>query len=210
MTPRRLTSRIVRERRGWRFILSAPATSYRVVSSWLWSGRRTAVGLAAAVNRPVAHPFARVSRTSVDLRHLHPESLTGLLPDPPLAHAVWERWRRGEPAADTELDETLSRRVSVVRFGLRVIAGQGGEDEAERRQRLVDYACRQGTREAWGERPFPDRRALGRVVWKVGTGSYLETDRGGHRDPGNGGSSSTMPSAVRGSRGSWCPASTSG
>ena len=130
--------------------------------------------LADSVNRPVAHPFARVTRTSVDLRHLHPESLTGLLPDAPLAHAVWERWRSGEPAAEAELDETLSRRVSVVRFGLRVITGQGGEDEAKRRQRLVDYACRHGIREAWGDRSFPDRRALGRVVWKVGTGSYLE------------------------------------
>jgi hypothetical protein len=130
--------------------------------------------LAAAVNRPVAHPFARVSRTSVALRHLHPGSLTGLLPDAPLAHAVWESVRSGEPPADTGLEETLSRRVSVIRYGLRVIAGQGGEDEARRRQRLVDYSCREGTREAWGDRRFPDRRALGRVVWKVGSGSYLE------------------------------------
>lgn len=133
-------------------------------------GRR----LAAAVRRPVAHPFARVSRTSVELRHLHPRSLTALLPDAPLAHAVWERLRSGEPAAERRLDETLSRRVSVVRFGLRVIAGGGGEEEAERRQRLLEYSCRHGTREAWGGPPFPDRRALGRVVWRVGSGSYSE------------------------------------
>jgi hypothetical protein len=110
------------------------------------------------------------------LRHLHPRSLTGLLQDAPLAHAMWERLRGGEPPAAVEptpLDKTLSRRVSVVRFGLRVIAGQGGEDEIERRRRLLDYACLEGTLLGPGG-PAPDRRALGRVVWRVGSGSYRE------------------------------------
>ncbi len=124
----------------------------------------------------LAHPFARVRRSRVELRHLHPRSLTGLLPDAPLAHAVWERLRGGvdpEPVEPAALGETLSRRVSVIRFGLRVIAGQGGEDEARRRRRLLDYACLEGTVLGPGG-PAPDRRALGRVVWRVAAGSYRE------------------------------------
>lgn len=124
----------------------------------------------------LAHPFARVRRSRVELRHLHPKSLTGLLQDAPLAHAMWERLRGGESSSAVEatpLDDTLSRRVSVIRFGLKVIAGQGGEDEAERRRRLLDYACLEGTILGPGG-PAPDRRALGRVVWRVGSGSYRE------------------------------------
>jgi hypothetical protein len=124
----------------------------------------------------LALPFARVRRARVELRHLHPKSLTGLLQDAPLAHAMWERLRGGEPPSAVEptpLAGTLSRRVSVIRFGLRVIAGQGGEDEAERRRRLVEYACLEGTLLGPGG-PAPDRRALGRVVWRVGSGSYRE------------------------------------
>ncbi len=129
--------------------------------------------LAERLAGPVAHPFARVRRSRVELRHLHPDGLTALLPDPPLAHAVWERLRGGEMPPPAEVDDAVSRRVSVIRFGLRVIAGQGGEDEAERRRRLVDHACRAGTRRA-ACGPFPDRRALGRVVWRVGAGSWRE------------------------------------
>ena len=89
---------------------------------------------------------------------------------------MWERLRGGEAAAPVEpaaLAETLSRRVSVIRFGLRVIAGEGGEDEAARRRRLLDYACLEGTLLGPGG-PAPDRRALGRVLWRVAAGSYRE------------------------------------
>ncbi len=130
--------------------------------------------LAERLRSPAAHPLARVRRSSVVLRHLHPRSLTALLPDPPLAHAVWERGRGGGPLPEVELGESLSRRVSVVRFGLRVIAGQGGEDEARRRRRLVDYALAAGGAELPGVGRVPDRRALGGVVWRVGAGSYRE------------------------------------
>jgi hypothetical protein len=132
--------------------------------------------LGELLNGSLAHPFARVRRSRVEVRHLHPRSLTGLLQDAPLAHAMWERLRGGESGSAVEataLDMTLSRRVSVIRFGLRVIAGQGGEDEAERRRRLLDYACLEGTLLGPGG-PAPDRRALGRVVWRVGSGSYRE------------------------------------
>ncbi len=139
-------------------------------------GAAHAPRLAGLLNGSLAHPLARVRRSRVELRHLHPKSLTGLLQDAPLAHAMWERLRGGEPPTvvePTPLEQTLSRRVSVIRFGLRVIAGQGGEDEAERRRRLLDYACLEGTLLGPGG-PAPDRGALGRVVWRVGSGSYRE------------------------------------
>lgn len=140
-------------------------------------GAAHATRLATALTRPTAHPFARVRRTSIELRHLHPRDLTALLPDPPLAHAVWERLREraaapcGRPSAPCELEEVLSRRVSLVRYGLRVIAGEGGEGEARRKRRLVEYAAGEG---AAGARAAPDRRALARLVWRVAAGSYRE------------------------------------
>jgi hypothetical protein len=133
--------------------------------------------LRSRLGEPAAHPFARRRRSTVELRHLHPSSLTALLPDPPLAHAVWERVRGGRSSGEvgpTALEETLSRKVSVMRFGLRVIAGEGGEAEAERKRRLVYYAASQGTNEALFGAPFPDRHRLGRVVWRVAAGSYRE------------------------------------
>ena len=51
-------------------------------------------GVVASLQQPQAHPLARVRRSHTELRHLDPHSLTGLLPDAPLAHAVWERVRR--------------------------------------------------------------------------------------------------------------------
>ena len=64
--------------------------------------------------------------------------------------------------------------MSVVRFGLRVIAGEGGEAETRRRSHVVDYAAARGTREALGLPAFPDRHRLGRVVWEIAQGSYRE------------------------------------
>ena len=130
--------------------------------------------LADQLSRPQAHPLARIQRSHVELRHLEPRSLTGILPDPPLAHAVWERIRGGDRPTKAELETTLSRRVSVIRFGLRVIHGDKGESETHRRERLVDYASSNGCTELDDGPVFPDRGALTRVVWKVGAGSYSE------------------------------------
>ncbi len=125
------------------------------------------------LDEPAAQPFARRRRASVDLRHLDPKSLTAMLSDPPLAHAVWERVRSGEVPEAASIDETLSRKTSVVRFGLRVITGEGDGAEARRKERLVEYAASRGTTIVAG-RPFPDRHRLGRVVWDVAAGSYRE------------------------------------
>lgn len=131
-------------------------------------------GVKTRLDGPLAHPFARTQRSRVLVRHLAPDSLTALLPDAPLAHAVWERVREGQVPTDAELGPTLSRRQSVVRFGLRVIHGKGGSDEADRSERLVDYASLHGTREGFGSRVAPDRARLGSVVWRIAAGSYTE------------------------------------
>lgn len=122
----------------------------------------------------LAHPFSRTRRASVELRHLTPRSLTGILPDSPLAHAVWEKARGGENAPKLDLGEALSKKVSVVRFGLRVIQGNKGETDSRRREHIVDYA--------WGlcQRPesldyaVPTRQWLERAVWKISSASYRE------------------------------------
>jgi len=131
-------------------------------------------GVVESLQKPQAHPFARVRRSHTELRHLDPKSLTGVLPDAPLAHAVWERVRSGELPASAELTAALSRKVSVLRFGLRVIHGEKGESESRRKTRIVDFACHQALGELAGCSRFPDRQALGTVVWKVGAGSYKE------------------------------------
>ena len=131
-------------------------------------------GVGSRLQGPLAHPFARTQRSRVQVRHLAPDSLTALLPDAPLIHAVWERTREGEVPPEADLGSTLSRRQSVVRYGLRVIQGQRGSDERNRARSLVDYASLHGSREGPGGRLAPDRARLGGVVWRVAAGSYGE------------------------------------
>jgi len=153
--------------------------------------------LAAALRGPTAAPFARTSRggegSGVDLRHLAPESLTALLPDPPLAHATWETVRSPDrtdldepdaarPDAGAEVDAAASAPLSITRAGLTLVhrarGGTDDEDETARRHRLIALAARQGTRPLpWSERAAPDRRALARVVWTVGSRSYERQTR---------------------------------
>lgn len=138
-------------------------------------GAAHAPGVRDALRGPTAHPLARTRRSSVTVRHLHPDSLTGLLPDPPLAHAVWERLRDGAVPAPAVLADALAHKVSLLRFGLRVITGLSGEEETVRRERLLDFAAREGSRApAWSSLRAPDRRALAAVVWRVAAGSYAE------------------------------------
>ncbi len=122
----------------------------------------------------LAYPFSRTRRASVDLRHLTPRSLTGVLPDSPLAHAVWEKARCGENAPEPDLDEALSRKVSVVRFGLRVIQGDKGETDSRRREQVVDYAWAQCERPDGLGYVVPMRPCLEKAVWKVSSGSYRD------------------------------------
>lgn len=121
---------------------------------------------------PTAQPFARVRRAQMELRHLHPESLAALLPDPPLAHAVFEILREGRVPDDVELAPTLSRKVSLEVHGLRVITGQKDEATRERPFHVARYAARYGSQKAFGETFVPDRVALQGAVWRMGAGSY--------------------------------------
>jgi hypothetical protein len=145
-------------------------------------GAAHAAPLAAALGRPAATPLARVRRTRVDVRHLHPESLTGLLTDPPLAHAVHELARRpGRPPAP-EIGATVARRLSLLRHGLTLHTREEAGWGSERLRRVAEYAAGQALRPLPGSGPEapvegPDRRALGRVVWAVGSRSWREQTR---------------------------------
>ena len=155
--------------------------------------------LAARLARPAAVPLARVARRQVELRHLHPESLTGLLPDAPLAHAVCELLRGGgtpesgsgagpgaggsSPAGATPpLEATVARRLSLVRFGLTLHTREEEGWGSARGHRVAEYAAAHAVRRlgagAGGGVHGPDRRALARVVWAVGSRSWSEQTHG--------------------------------
>jgi hypothetical protein len=126
---------------------------------------------------PTAPPLARQRRSKVRLRHLHPESLTAVLPDPPLTHAVYEHLRSGNPPAPPEFAATIAPRLELPHGVLTVISGGGIEDRAERARSLAAYAAHRGSREGPGGGRVCDRAALGAVVWKVGAASYTEQTR---------------------------------
>jgi hypothetical protein len=129
-------------------------------------------GVARLLVGPTAPPFARQQRSRVSLRHLHPESMTALLPDPPLAHAVFEAVRGGEPSEPTPFEAAVSRRVELLEAGLRLITGESVDDTAERRRALVRYAAHRGTRRGPTGAQVPDRAALAAVVFRVAASSW--------------------------------------
>ena len=87
--------------------------------------------VAGRLQRPTAPPLARQRRSSVIVRHLHPESLTAVLHDPPLAHAVHEHLRRGEPPEPPAFEAAVSRRVELVRDGLQSLLESLDETQLE-------------------------------------------------------------------------------
>ncbi len=163
-----------RRESGMAFYLSQAAEELGSGEILALVGAAHVAGVRECLTKPQAHPFARTQRSRLDLRHLHPKSLTGLLSDPPLAHAMWERLRGGSIPQPVDLESALSQKVSVVRFGLRVIHGDKGESESRRKRRVVDFACQEAAAKLAGCPVFPDRRALGSVVWQVASGSYRE------------------------------------
>jgi len=130
--------------------------------------------LADLVGGPTAPPLARQRRTSVLLRNLHPKDLTGILHDPPIAHAVHEHLRDTGLAKEPEFGETLSRRIELVRDGIRIITGEPINDEADRAHALAAWASHHAHRNASGGRLVIDRAALGRVIWRVAASSWEE------------------------------------
>ena len=122
----------------------------------------------------LAHPFSRTRRASVELRHLTPRSMTGILPDSPLAHAVWERSRSGDNPVEIDLEETLSKKTSIVRFGLRVIQGDKGQSSSRRKESVVDYTWARCARSESSDCAPPRRNWIERSVWQIASGSYKE------------------------------------
>lgn len=125
------------------------------------------------LSRPAAVPFARPRRGETGLYHVHPESLTGILTDPPLAHAVWELLRTGQPPPETPMEATVQRKISLVSGGLRLVSREA-TDPTARSRRLVEHAAGEAVRSVAAGVRGPDRRRLSRVVWKAGARSYRE------------------------------------
>jgi hypothetical protein len=126
---------------------------------------------------PTALPLARQRRSKVLLRNLHPESLTAVLPDPPLAHAVYEHLRSGNPPAFPDFAETIAPRLELPHGALTVVSGGRIEDRAERGRALSAWAAQRGSRDTSDGYRVCDRAALSGVVWRVGAASYTEQTR---------------------------------
>ncbi len=140
-------------------------------------GASHAARVAAALRSPTATPLARVRREHVSTRHLHPDALTAILPDPPLAHAVWELLRTGSAPADATFADAVSRRVELEVLGLRVISGGRSDDRRRRADGVVRYAASVAHRPAPGGRPVPDRARLAGAVWRMAAASWQEQTR---------------------------------
>jgi len=140
-------------------------------------GAAHAARVAGHLAGPTAPPLARRERTSVQLRHLHRDSLTAVLHDPPLAHAVYELLRSGAPPQAPPFAATVSRRFELVRDGLRVIAGEAINDEAERARSVAAWAAHHAIRSGDDGRARLDRAALAGVIWRVAAASWAEQTR---------------------------------
>lgn len=151
----------------------APGTLLVVVGAA--HARRLASRLAAG---PLAAPLGRVRRATTELAHLHPESLTALLPEPPLAHAVWERRRSGDESIQSVFEKTIAPRVVLERRGLRLLAGASAEERRDRLREVADFAACHAARALAGGVVAPDRWALGRAAWRVAVASYHEQTEG--------------------------------
>lgn len=122
--------------------------------------------LEALLDGPVAAPFARSRRSMVEVRHLHPESLSGLMPDPPLAHAVFELSRESLPPKPP-LEATAARKLSLVRSGFTLVSRDQESWSLDRQRRVAEHAAHEALEDG-----RVDRRALGAVVWRIGALSY--------------------------------------
>ena len=123
---------------------------------------------------PTAPPLAKQRRSQVHLRHLHPESLTAVLPDPPLAHAVFELLRAPVLPPEPEFTATVAPRLDLPHGVLTVVTGGRVEDRPDRVRAVAAFAAHRGSREIAAGSRAPDRAALTRVVWQVGAASYTQ------------------------------------
>jgi hypothetical protein len=140
-------------------------------------GATHAARVAEALRSSTTTPLARVRRHHVVTRHLHPESLSAMLPDPPLAHAAWELLRSGAIPDEAPFADAVSRRTELEVLGLRVISGGRSDERRRRADGVARYAAAAGHRPAPGGRPVPDRARLAGVVWRIAAASWQEQTR---------------------------------
>ncbi len=138
--------------------------------------------LAEDINSNVAQPLARVRRTQIEVRHVHPDSLTALLSDPPVVHACYETLHHGVPLEAPEIDQASSQRISLQRGHLQLISRDADATPMDRRKAAVEYACFHSVRELDTDFLYLDRSAVARAVWRIASHSYqnqtLETVAG--------------------------------
>jgi len=159
--------------RGMAYHLQQAATS-AAGSVLALVGAFHATRVADLLAGPTAPPLARQRRSSVLIRNLHPDDLTAVLRDPPLAHAIHEHLRPDELPHEPELRHTVSRRIELKRDGLRVISGEPIVDEAERTRAVAAWAAHNAHRVIHDGNRVLDRAALGGVVWQVAAASWEE------------------------------------
>jgi hypothetical protein len=130
--------------------------------------------LGTLLDGPTAPPLARQHRSTVLVRNLHPDDLTGILHDPPIAHAVHELIRHNRLPDRPRFGDTVSRRIELIRDGLRVIAGEPITDDEERAHALAAWAARDAHRRDSNGRLSVDRERLAGVIWRVAAASWEE------------------------------------
>jgi hypothetical protein len=129
--------------------------------------------LAKYLQGPTAQPLARVRRTQMDVRNIHPDSMTALMTDSPLAHATFERLRSEMPEEAPELQQVLPRKISLTGNHLGLVSIEGGGTREGSAESRVDFAAFWARRSRDGTEGV-DRFRLGRVIWRIASASYLE------------------------------------
>ena len=137
-------------------------------------GAAHAARVAELLGGPTAPPLARQRRSSVVVRNLHPDDLTGILHDPPIAHAVHEHLRNNRLPPEPDFRDTVSRSIELVRDGIRIVTGEPITDENARAHAVAAWAAHRAHRSCSDGRRVIDRAALGRVVWLVAAASWEE------------------------------------
>ncbi len=141
------------------------------------AGAAHATRLAMLLAGPTTPVVARRQRSRVTLRHLHPESMTAVLPDPPVVHAAWEQLRSGKLPPRPDFDATVSRRLELRHGPLTVITGRGG-DARSRQETVIARAAHEGaSRDPVDGSLTVDRAAIGRLMWRIAAASYEDQTR---------------------------------
>jgi hypothetical protein len=162
----------LRERGMAHHLQQAAATAEGPVLALVGAAHATRV--AELLTGPTAPPLARQYRSSVLIRNLHPDDLTAVLRDPPLAHAIHEHLHHGELPPEPEFRHTVSRRIELRRDGLRIISGEPIVEEAERAEAVAAWAAHNAHRVTHDGMRVVDRDRLAGVVWQVAASSWEE------------------------------------